>query len=1744
MDAEDLRKKRLAFFESQSSSKSDGSGVNESKLVNKHPTNELPHQKIPNKRESKSKGNNKSHALPDKVPEGYNENVEQLLRSVKQELYGTSQPIFPDHQTRKIDDSPSLVKNVAHVVNSNGTSTRGNERYNSHRPIIQVPDGNRGKILKKLPADSNSLHVHRNVPNSNSQEAANIEEMFASSHRSSDNHSKTQGVDFLSESQNFDKMSLFQKSVDFDTLGLATHRPESERDVAMVTEGGRNLEEMSIIENLRNVLSEDKYCELLEKSKNDIEHLKRDSDRTENTARTSEGQFITGSKHDRVALHSNIEKSYEEKYLSNNMSADQTNSFVDPSRKRRDTKETGQSQGRSYDGVSKFIENSKSKPKLSRPKEAPIQIDRSQLGTTTQPVPVKFQNYEQVVVSRNVAYHSDEIYRQAERMPTHFYGGVQTGPSNQYHANPHMYPPTVGAPQHYQPSPFTQSAMFNSLDIRPESPHGFYGYTSPQSPMIYQYSPIQLPHPPDQNRVGGFHQNFLFTSGSPNQMQGGALIQAVGPPEKSFQPKVFSPMQSIGQPLSNGQPVSRLNQMYEPGQFYAVDQQQNYHEPWQDFQKLDQQPNYHNQQWDKQPNYHDPRQDFQMVDHQQLLTQYSPQNNYNESRWDFHTGTCTNGSLSMSEKPNTTPLPHPPISKPTHVDRRTAAQRHVDGVRQHHQNQKLHNQDDMINEEGNYAEVSLDRYFSSLDPQYIPRTVADTMDERNAEVELNTSAEDGGETNVTQTDITIAGITDKMEDLGIDLPSLKSKVGVGKLPIDGEKESEKHKMATGLVEEEDGKAGKFIIRCPECSACNKTYMTWCGSCGEVLIGVEPVMFSASTTEETGQQKDVGNKTSTHKPLQTTKPDEDKSTSVVRKTNNTDVNGQISVDGTADRNKSIAEIKPSNKSTGVKKNKVGEFYSTQREVVDICETIKDPVIRGYVKSHFTKKREAVLHSSEHSLQSKNKTSDKSKTASPIHDKAESLTIDLNVGDSISSFSNSQVGEQKTKKIRRKKHGSAIDIEIFGVEDRDDVSSSRNPEVPVLNLVNSSDEEEEDDIEADGSDDNELLMHNGVPHQQAWLQDDSKDNLSADMRNHLPLSGLSRSDAVNDSGDHASGSKKWESLFERNTENIDGDEVAEFSEPFLAQLLHEEKERKKVAGSSPSNEKYRNIKNTRVPGNLSVPRGGKAKGKVREYVDQPPPKQHWARSSGVWSSHNSGRPMSAGYNIRKSASAENSKPARPSSGSVLPRKSASTDSVATRGKHRPFSADSSKRFRKDSKSKQLDQSNSRMKSHDCNSTGAGNDVRSIGQSVPPDVVPLSYPFTIEHRLPVDELPEHHSFQHDKVSAQNAYSRYLEMTPRLMEGHHSRWLLLPDELLLHVFSFLKISTLAKCGQVCKHFFRVAMDESLWRYITIRKNHDLNDDHLVQIGKRHPVSLALIRCHGDNISSRGLRVLFSDCANNLKELNFSCCSHGSLVGDCILLHASAHCHNLTHVDASWCNVTDSGIMAISQCCRRLESLCINGCQSITDEGFETVIKKHAQSLRVLEMFGCFSITPRAIRFLASQSQYLQTLNLGQCYKLKDECMSQLSASLGWIETLDLRGCRHIKDNCMRRVVKNCPHLHTIALANCPNISDVSLLEISTYLSGIRSIDVCGCKKITDTSVRAVANSCQQLHSLDISSTGCSQRSVSMLANFCNQSLRVVKLNFLADLTEACLIKLARHCKRLELLHVFGCRGLKTSTK
>ncbi|KAK3102687.1 hypothetical protein FSP39_013151 [Pinctada imbricata] len=1068
-----------------------------------------------------------------------------------------------------------------------------------------------------------------------------------------------------------------------------------------------------------------------------------------------------------------------------------------------------------------------------------------------------------------------------------------------------------------------------------------------------------------------------------------------------------------------------------------------------------------------------------------------------------------------------------------------SSQRHVEAIRQYHeQRRQLDAEEDALLERNRkFAKASLERYFTSLEQMREKSGEEGDTESFDKPASVTEEEENDLETNVN-TEVTAAtsvkagGITNRIEQLGIDLSFLKKSQDPDLVP----QETENKKGDTDMK----SRKSKLVVICPECEEINKDYMSWCGNCGEVLIGIEPVSV----------KKSRGGKISV-KPVSKAvlKKEGSRESKFTSSGDNTD--GSVSQNEGA-RNEDSSSGVDAMFEEGSKETKKGKasqkaesnIERSQKEIAEICENITDPIVKGFIKSFLRKKKHDVTSTDVQTDRSMvtDKTSARSnakpkvyshkeKPAIPPKDKVKKLAMDQkkrneNVAKKpkVPSKQNVPVDErendfitqcrsesssekevdywhheqgQKNRPDRplRYKNVPPIDIEVFAMEESRRSSRTSEPIVPSLNLVNSSDEE------AERKKENAKIF-----------------SMSAD-------------------------SEDWEDFFNPNIPGghqpaiEDPSPQEEGPQPFLERVLDDLETPAPKKGSKGA-KKGPNVPPIR-------------KSIVRESIETPGYQRKWEKSSSVWASRELGtrpnkpvkaqRPASAGM-ARRVGSEEN----------LLNDRSPAKSPVMSK-KPRPGSADMVKR-------KTMRSQPSESGTPDVTSSG---DLKKIGVTMSVNFEKhADLPRPVDHRLQTEQVTEDTELPlpdiivpstiHLLTLGQNLkinlaclqhFTRTLQ-TPRIRVGEYSMWLCLPDELLLHVFSFLGHNDLASCARTCQQYHRVAKDPSLWKYITLKKKHDLTDEGLLQIGRHKPVSLALIQCHGENITAKGLKEMFRECADSLRELNFCGCSRGALTGDCILLHASARCHNLTHVDASWCNVSDSGVGAISNAANRLESLCINGCQLLSDEGFETVIKKHGKSLRVIEMFGCFNITPKGMRYLANNCVNLTTLNLGQCYKLTDICISQLSSSLGRVENLDLRGCKTIKDNCIRYVVKNCPRLKTISLANCPNISDVSLLEISTYLSDIRSIDVCGCRQVTDSSIRAIANNCQNLRYIDISSTGCTHRSVSMLANFCSQRIETMKLNFLSDLSENCLIKLLKHCKRLQLLHLYGCTSVRNIDK
>ena len=217
----------------------------------------------------------------------------------------------------------------------------------------------------------------------------------------------------------------------------------------------------------------------------------------------------------------------------------------------------------------------------------------------------------------------------------------------------------------------------------------------------------------------------------------------------------------------------------------------------------------------------------------------------------------------------------------------------------------------------------------------------------------------------TEVTLKAGGLTDRLHDLGMDV-----------FHVHHTKEKEES--------QKKGKhKGKVLIVCPECEGLNKEYMSWCTHCGEMIIGVEPMLVSKNREGKIRTKplnkdilpeaddivikdpKAVDVKNSVH----VTASNEMEVNYVqeeVTKPPLLDLGAMHSGDYVKGMDsKKGSPIKSDGKDSGRPSSEDHDpeiqARRIEEEVVqDICATISDPVVKGLVQSHFKQKAEKKDH----------------------------------------------------------------------------------------------------------------------------------------------------------------------------------------------------------------------------------------------------------------------------------------------------------------------------------------------------------------------------------------------------------------------------------------------------------------------------------------------------------------------------------------------------------------------------------------------------------------------------------------------------------------------------------------------------------------------------------------------------------------------------------------------------------------
>ncbi|XP_020851499.1 S-phase kinase-associated protein 2 [Phascolarctos cinereus] len=252
---------------------------------------------------------------------------------------------------------------------------------------------------------------------------------------------------------------------------------------------------------------------------------------------------------------------------------------------------------------------------------------------------------------------------------------------------------------------------------------------------------------------------------------------------------------------------------------------------------------------------------------------------------------------------------------------------------------------------------------------------------------------------------------------------------------------------------------------------------------------------------------------------------------------------------------------------------------------------------------------------------------------------------------------------------------------------------------------------------------------------------------------------------------------------------------------------------------------------------------------------------------------------------------------------------------------------------------------------------------------------------------------------------------------------WDMLPDELLLGIFSYLSLPDLVRVSGICKRWHRLSFDESLWQTL------DLAGKHLLPgvIGQLLSIGVVAFRCPRSHVDAplfknlRPLRVQHMDLSNciideaALQNIMSRCCRlqnlslEGLRLSDAIARNLAQN-SDLVRLNLSGCSgFSASALGALLSGCTRLDELNLSWCSDFTAEHIQVAVSSVTESVTQLNLSGYRQNLQRSdVTTLVGRCPNLVHLDLSDSVLLKTDCFQELH-QLIYLQHLSLSRCYEI---------------------------------------------------------------------------------------------------------------------------------------
>ncbi|KFA63429.1 hypothetical protein S40285_00283 [Stachybotrys chlorohalonatus IBT 40285] len=356
---------------------------------------------------------------------------------------------------------------------------------------------------------------------------------------------------------------------------------------------------------------------------------------------------------------------------------------------------------------------------------------------------------------------------------------------------------------------------------------------------------------------------------------------------------------------------------------------------------------------------------------------------------------------------------------------------------------------------------------------------------------------------------------------------------------------------------------------------------------------------------------------------------------------------------------------------------------------------------------------------------------------------------------------------------------------------------------------------------------------------------------------------------------------------------------------------------------------------------------------------------------------------------------------------------------------------------------------------------------------------------------------------------------------------WNNLPDEVRIHVLSFLNPKELVRASRVSKSFHKFCFDGQLWTSLDTSEFYhkipaeslsriivaagpfikDLNLRGCVQVDHYKRTEIIVKACKNlMNATLEGCQNFHRNTLHTLLKTNGKLVSLNltglNTVSNTACRIIAQSCPHLEALNISWCEKVDAdGVKAVIEGCNnlkdlragevrgfdqpaaaqaiftanRLERLVLNGCAELTDDALKVMI--HGVDPEIDLLTDLPMVPPRKLRHL----------DLSRCGRLTDDGVKAIGHLTPDLEGLQLSGCRLLTDAALMPILASTPRLTHLELEDLDLLTNTLLSEHlakAPCAQTLEHLSLSYCENLGDVGMLPVMQKCIKLRNLELDNT------------------------------------------------------------